>query len=269
MENGVLGRRLQAEPTALFSICGESGASRGIGVGARLWPSWDAALVLRRGIVLTACLLLTGCAASTVSTLPHPSVSPTGPPRSRTLTVNAVATYAFISCCGKGGILQRAESAAAVDDVNRTAVIVFTRSPSRVAGCVRRARLRVVVRHLRGFWPMGLKAYPSAIFPLAHGLHVGTWTGLDLLDTQPAGDAANTPLPASGAVWCDITALYHLWESGQPFPSLGRSAPTGTALIVEVRPGEQFSSRATSSIILDGSASSRPPQLVLTVALDC
>ena len=78
-----------------------------------------------------------------------------------------------------------------------------------------------------------LAAYPSSMVSLASA-RPSTRVGFEtLLDNRPRGVGVLT----GDRYWLhfDLTELYRTWAEGGPFPSLGRTVPRGTPLVVDVR----------------------------------
>jgi hypothetical protein len=113
-----------------------------------------------------------------------------------------------------------------------TAVLVFPLIP-KPASCLQRVRLRL--RVLGGRGPRAeLAVYPSALLSLAKGRRPDRIPWDTLIDNRPRG-LADVPLDVRWAE-IDITELYRTWAGGAEFPSMGRSIPKGTLLVVSIRP---------------------------------
>jgi hypothetical protein len=113
-----------------------------------------------------------------------------------------------------------------------TAVLVFPLIP-KPASCLQQVRLRL--RVLGGRGPRAeLAVYPSALLSLAKGRRPDRIPLETLIDNRPRG-LADVPLDARWAE-IDITELYRTWAGGAEFPSMGRSIPKGTLLVVSIRP---------------------------------
>jgi len=116
--------------------------------------------------------------------------------------------------------------------------LVFPLLPRPVA-CIQKVELRLLLLDGQGTNApnpaVTLVAYPSGLVSLAHGHYPSdpVWSSDFLLDNRPAAfvDVGKTP----GWVSFDITALYTTWARGGPFPS-GATVPTGTPLVVKIRP---------------------------------
>jgi hypothetical protein len=113
-----------------------------------------------------------------------------------------------------------------------TAVLVFPLIP-QPASCLQQVRLRL--RVLGGQGPIAeLAIYPSALLSLAKGRRPDRIPLETLIDNRPRG-LADVPLDV-GWVEIDLTELYRTWADGGAFPSMGRTIPKGTPLVVSIRP---------------------------------
>jgi hypothetical protein len=113
-----------------------------------------------------------------------------------------------------------------------TAVLVFPLIP-KPASCLQQVWLRL--RVLGGQGPKAeLGVYPSALLSLAKGRRPDPIPLETLIDNRPRG-LADVPLDLRWAE-IDITELYRTWAGGAEFPSMGRSIPKGTLLVVSIRP---------------------------------
>jgi hypothetical protein len=113
-----------------------------------------------------------------------------------------------------------------------TAVLVFPLIP-KPARCLQRVRLRLRVLGGQGT-RAELAVYPSALLSLAKGQRPDRIPSETLIDNRPRG-LADVPLDVRWAE-IDITELYRTWAGGTDFPSAGKSIPTGTPLVVSIRP---------------------------------
>jgi hypothetical protein len=113
-----------------------------------------------------------------------------------------------------------------------TAVLVFPLIPKPVR-CLQRVRLRLRVLGGQGT-RAELAVYPSALLSLGEGQRPDPVPLETLIDNQPRG-LADVRLDVPWAEF-DVTLLYRTWAGGGEFPSRGRSVPTGTPLVVSIRP---------------------------------
>jgi hypothetical protein len=131
--------------------------------------------------------------------------------------------------------------------------------------CVRQVELWL--RVLRLDHEPDLAAYPSSMVSLASA-RPATRVGFEtLLDNRPKGTGSLT----EDRYWLhfDITELYRTWAEGGPFPSLGRTVPRGTPLVVDVRAAGNVLPLFEARVAPIGGDRSTAPQLRWTVARDC
>jgi hypothetical protein len=112
-----------------------------------------------------------------------------------------------------------------------------------------------------------LAAYPSRLVSLASDRlpgQVDSWE--TLLDNRPNGLGSRT---ADGA-WLhfELTELYRTWAEGGPFPSLDRTVPRGTPLVVDVRAADLVQPRFEARVAPIGGDRTAAPQLRWTAG-DC
>jgi hypothetical protein len=143
-------------------------------------------------------------------------------------------------------------------------VLVFPLLRARPA-CVRQVELWLRVLRLD---PVpDLAAYPSSLVALASP-RPATRVGSDtLLDNRPRGTGSLT----GDRQWLDfdITELYRTWAEGGPFPSLDRTVPRGTPLVVDVRAAANVLPMFEGRVAPAGGDRSTAPQLRWAVARDC
>jgi hypothetical protein len=150
--------------------------------------------------------------------------------------------------------------------------LVFPLLPRPVA-CIQRVELQLLLLDGQGTGAQNpaatLVAYPSGLLSLAHGHYPSDpiWSSDFLVDKRPATfvDVGKTP----GWVTFDITELYATWAQGGPFPN-GRTIPSGTPLVVKIRPdtwalGPSFTRRFAA--LSAGPANA--PRLRWTAKRDC
>lgn len=110
------------------------------------------------------------------------------------------------------------------------------------AGCIQRATLTLPPRQvitppvdeLSG--AAEIRAYPSAALSLADGrLPPNGQAPTTLIDNRPVGLETVAP---DGTRWFDVTELVRVWVAGGPFPSMNRTLPEGSPIVLLLRPPE-------------------------------
>jgi hypothetical protein len=148
------------------------------------------------------------------------------------------------------------------DAVSLLLVFPLLRAPP---SCVRQAELWLRVLRFDGY--PDLAAYPSSMVSLASA-RPSTRVGFEtLVDNRPRGVGVLT----GDRYWLhfDLTELYRTWAEGGPFPSLGRTVPRGTPLVVDVRATDGGQPLFEARVVPLGGDRSTVPQLRWTVARDC
>jgi hypothetical protein len=159
-------------------------------------------------------------------------------------------------------IAMRGTERYSADAVNLLLVFPLLRAPP---SCVRQAELWLRVLRFDGY--PDLAAYPSSMVSLASA-RPSTRVGFEtLVDNRPRGVGVLT----GDRYWLhfDLTELYRTWAEGGPFPSLGRTVPRGTPLVVDVRATDGGQPLFEARVVPLGGDRSTVPQLRWTVARDC
>jgi hypothetical protein len=112
-----------------------------------------------------------------------------------------------------------------------------------------------------------LAAYPSQLVSLATD-HPASRVGWEtLIDNRPSGAGSVT----GDGNWMhfDITELYRTWAEGGPFPSLDKTVPRGTPLVVDVRATDFGQPLFEARVAPIGGDRSTAPKLRWAAARDC
>ena len=67
----------------------------------------------------------------------------------------------------------------------------------------------------------------------------------------------------------ELTELYRTWAEGGPFPSQGRTVPTGTPLVVDLRAANLAQQLFEARVAPIGGDRGAAPQLRWTATRDC
>jgi hypothetical protein len=146
-----------------------------------------------------------------------------------------------------------------------TAVLVFPLIP-KPTRCLQQVWLRL--RVLGGQGPIAeLGVYPSALLSLAKGRRPDQIPAETLIDNRPRG-LSDVRLEVRWAE-IDITELYRTWADGAPFPSMQRSIPKGTPLVVSIRPPDWDNENDFVREFAGAAAGRAAPRLAWTASATC
>ena len=106
-----------------------------------------------------------------------------------------------------------------------------------------------------------IRVYPSAALSLAEGkLPPDGERPTTLIDNRPYGQTGE-----DGSARYDVTDLVRLWTAGGPFPSLGKTVPERSPIVLLLRPPAMDD--GTYSVTYD--LAEAPPRLTVTLTGDC